>query len=189
MIKTNSTKDKILKAAQKLFSEFDYDNVSIKEICTLAKVSNGSFYHQIGSKENLIKMLYVDISEKVITELIKRTNMKTPKEKLMAMINMHVEYAVKYGYNFIKQVLFINLKSEDPSREPDVFNDFVEQYVREAFKEKEIDDSYDRDHVVLSFVSSINGLIYEWILSQGKIDLKTEATITANFLFEHFKNK
>ena len=130
MIKVNSTKDKILKAAQKLFSEYDYDHVSIKEICLLAKVSNGSFYHQIGSKENLMKIIYIELSEKAIINLVKKSGLKDPLEKIKSVVDMHVDYALKYGYNFIKQIFLLNLKSSDPSREPDVFNDFMEQYVR-----------------------------------------------------------
>lgn len=189
MIKVNSTKDRILKAAQKLFSEYDHDHVSIKQICTLAKVSNGSFYHQIGSKENLMKVLYIELSEKAILKLIKKSKAQTSIEKIIAIIDMHITYAIKYGYNFIKQILLLNLKSEDPTKEPDVFNDFMEQYVREAISEERFDNSYKRDHIILSLVSSINGLIYEWVLSEGKIDLKTEAEIMTNLLLERFKRK
>ena len=189
MIKVNSTKDKILKAAQKLFSDYDYDHVSIKQICDLSKVSNGSFYHQIGSKENLMKILYIELSEKAIIELLKKTKTKDPIEKIISVINMHIEYALKYGYNFIKQILLLNLKSNDPSREPDVFNDFIEQYVREALKQNIFDSRYEIKHIVLSFVSSINGLVYEWALSKESIDLKAEASIVTHSLLERFKNK
>ena len=102
---------------------------------------------------------------------------------------MHIEYALKYGYNFIKQILLLNLKSNDPSREPDVFNDLIEQYVREALKQNIFDSSYEIKHIVLSFVSSINGLVYEWALSKESIDLKAEASIVTHSLLERFKNK
>ena len=44
--------------AIKLFSEDNYEDISVSKICSLAGVSTGSFYHQIGSKENLIKITY-----------------------------------------------------------------------------------------------------------------------------------
>ena len=58
-----NTKEKILSAAEKLFMENDHEDVSVRRICAAAGVSNGSFYHHIGSKENLIKMIYYSSDE------------------------------------------------------------------------------------------------------------------------------
>ena len=65
----SNTKEKILAAAEKLFVENDHEEISVRKICSVAGVSNGSFYHHIGSKENLFKiydLMYRLIDEKLM---------------------------------------------------------------------------------------------------------------------------
>ena len=50
---TNDTKSRILDTARELFHSRSYADVGIKEICDLAKVQKGSFYHFFPSKQDL----------------------------------------------------------------------------------------------------------------------------------------
>ncbi|MES9895485.1 MAG: TetR/AcrR family transcriptional regulator [Candidatus Thiodiazotropha endolucinida] len=50
---TPDTKERILATARDLFHGRSYADVGIKEICTLAKVQKGSFYHFFPSKRDL----------------------------------------------------------------------------------------------------------------------------------------
>ncbi|MFC1335588.1 MAG: TetR/AcrR family transcriptional regulator [gamma proteobacterium symbiont of Clathrolucina costata] len=50
---TPDTKERILATARDLFHGRSYADVGIKEICTLAKVQKGSFYHYFPSKRDL----------------------------------------------------------------------------------------------------------------------------------------
>ncbi|MEJ2612333.1 MAG: TetR/AcrR family transcriptional regulator [Candidatus Thiodiazotropha sp.] len=53
------TKDRILAAARELFHGRSYADVGIKEICALAKVQKGSFYHFFPSKQ-ILAMAVID---------------------------------------------------------------------------------------------------------------------------------
>ncbi|MEW8500635.1 MAG: helix-turn-helix domain-containing protein, partial [Candidatus Thiodiazotropha taylori] len=47
------TKERILATARELFHGRSYADVGIKEICSMANVQKGSFYHFFQSKQDL----------------------------------------------------------------------------------------------------------------------------------------
>ncbi|MCU7813005.1 MAG: TetR/AcrR family transcriptional regulator [Candidatus Thiodiazotropha sp. (ex Notomyrtea botanica)] len=57
------TKDRILATARELFHGRSYADVGIKEICTLANVQKGSFYHFFPSKQDLAMAVIDDMSD------------------------------------------------------------------------------------------------------------------------------
>ncbi|MCU7806217.1 MAG: TetR/AcrR family transcriptional regulator [Candidatus Thiodiazotropha sp. (ex Lucinoma borealis)] len=57
------TKYRILATARELFHGRSYADVGIKEICTLAKVQKGSFYHFFPSKQELAMAVIDDMSD------------------------------------------------------------------------------------------------------------------------------
>ena len=48
--KSRETKEKIFKAAKRILQKGGYEELSIKNICEEAGVSNGSFYHHFKTK-------------------------------------------------------------------------------------------------------------------------------------------
>jgi len=59
----SDTKDRILSTARELFHSRSYADVGIKEICDLAKVQKGSFYHFFSSKQDLAMAVIDDMAE------------------------------------------------------------------------------------------------------------------------------
>ncbi|PVV06526.1 MAG: TetR family transcriptional regulator [gamma proteobacterium symbiont of Ctena orbiculata] len=57
------TKDRILATARDLFHGRSYADVGIKEICTMAKVQKGSFYHFFPSKRDLAMAVIDSMSD------------------------------------------------------------------------------------------------------------------------------
>ncbi|MET0044835.1 MAG: TetR/AcrR family transcriptional regulator [Candidatus Thiodiazotropha sp. 6PLUC3] len=57
------TKERILATARELFHGRSYADVGIKEICSLAKVQKGSFYHFFPSKQDLAMAVIDNMSE------------------------------------------------------------------------------------------------------------------------------
>jgi AcrR family transcriptional regulator len=54
------TKGKIVKAAQDLFSRSGFESASVYEICKLAGVSKGAFYHHFPSKQSVFMELLAE---------------------------------------------------------------------------------------------------------------------------------
>ncbi len=54
------TKGKILRAAQDLFSRSGFESASVSEICQLAGISKGAFYHHFPSKQSVFMELLTE---------------------------------------------------------------------------------------------------------------------------------
>src|SRR5699024_5117120 len=52
--KSRETKARIFNAAKQILQEQRYEALSIKNICEAAGVSNGSFYHHLKTKDDLL---------------------------------------------------------------------------------------------------------------------------------------
>ncbi|MEA4895669.1 MAG: TetR/AcrR family transcriptional regulator [Oscillospiraceae bacterium] len=61
------TRRKLFSAGLQIFSERDMDSVCIKDICSAAGVSVGTFYHYYGSKEDLLLEAYRFFDEEIVT--------------------------------------------------------------------------------------------------------------------------
>ncbi|NNJ90138.1 MAG: TetR/AcrR family transcriptional regulator [Gammaproteobacteria bacterium] len=59
----NDTRTNILSTARELFHSRSYADVGIKEICDLAKVQKGSFYHFFKSKQDLAMAVIDDMAD------------------------------------------------------------------------------------------------------------------------------
>ena len=59
-LKSKETKERIFQAAKKILQKNGYENLSIKNICEEAGVSNGSFYHHFKTKDDLLSYYIED---------------------------------------------------------------------------------------------------------------------------------
>ena len=53
MPRTSDARDRIVSTAARLFLERSYHNVGVEELCAVADVRKGSFYHYFSSKGEL----------------------------------------------------------------------------------------------------------------------------------------
>ena len=52
--KSRETRERIFRAAKRILEKQGYEELSIKNICEEAGVSNGSFYHHFKTKDDLL---------------------------------------------------------------------------------------------------------------------------------------
>ena len=62
--KSRETKEKIFQAAKRILQKKGYEELSIKNICEEAGVSNGSFYHHFKTKDDLLSY-YIEDQPKI----------------------------------------------------------------------------------------------------------------------------
>ncbi|WP_160680651.1 TetR/AcrR family transcriptional regulator [Clostridium sp. C8-1-8] len=90
----NKNREEIITAGRELFLRHNFINVSIKDVCELAKVSRVTFYKHFKSIEQLIFEVQIDIL-KNMTEFIKENSKDgiSGKDKLEKMLYSWVNFA------------------------------------------------------------------------------------------------
>ena len=84
--RSEETRNNILNAAIKLFSEQGYNAASVDDICAQAKVSKGAFYHHFESKQTLFLSL-LDVWLKAIDNAIESSKDRTVPETFIQMMD------------------------------------------------------------------------------------------------------
>lgn len=84
------TKGKICRAALKLFSENQYETVSVAEVCRQAEVSNGVFYRYFNKKEEIFRSLIDNFLIEFERELSDISGYSV-EEKLLSFIKVILE--------------------------------------------------------------------------------------------------
>jgi len=83
--KTQATRSRIIEASFELFQAYGMETVTVQDICAKAEVSNGTFYHNFESKDNL-QLLYRCECERKVVERLKNQNAGGATEKLRAFV-------------------------------------------------------------------------------------------------------
>lgn len=185
MNKADSIK-KIIKVSIKLFKKYDYEKVSVKNICALSEISIGSFYRLIKSKENLIKMVYEYISLKN-SKKVKKIKDKSSIEKIFFLIDVHIESVLHFGYKYYKQFLGMMLDNEIFLDTGILMYPILKKFVSEGIKNNEFTDKYTEDFIYNSIISVIKGEIYEWACFNGETDIKSNLSILLNILMDELR--
>jgi TetR/AcrR family transcriptional repressor of nem operon len=82
--RTSDARDRIVSTAARLFLERSYHNVGVEELCAVADVRKGSFYHYFSSKAELAKAV-IDLHMQVFEARLATDADATPAQKLCAI--------------------------------------------------------------------------------------------------------
>lgn len=74
-LKSKETKAKIFRAAKHILQKQGYEQLSIKNICEEAGVSNGSFYHHFKTKDDLLSY-YIEEQPSINPDLLDMPEMR-----------------------------------------------------------------------------------------------------------------
>ena len=101
--KSRETKEKIFQAAKRILQKKGYEELSIKNICEEAGVSNGSFYHHFKTKDDLLSYYIEDqlVDDPDLLEL--PDNVEGVKAGIIQVYMNYVKYCRELGVEFMSE--------------------------------------------------------------------------------------
>lgn len=170
--KSKETKDKIFRAAKEIMQKHGYEELSIKNICERAGVSNGSFYHHFKTKDDLLSYYIEDQPAMDIDRLTEPSSVEDVKETIIQVYLNYARYCEELGVDFISnyytpknQALNPTIRTERPY--PIVT---VEQYLRRAITSGILNEDLNLDAITTDIRMLIIGNVFEWCLHHGDTD-------------------
>ena len=101
--KSRETKEKIFQAAKRILGKKGYEELSIKNICEEAGVSNGSFYHHFKTKDDLLSY-YIEDQPKIELDLLELpADVEGVKRGIIQVYMNYVEYCRELGVEFMSE--------------------------------------------------------------------------------------
>ena len=173
-LKSKETKERIFKAAKAILQKNGYENLSIKNICEEAGVSNGSFYHHFKTKDDLLSY-YIEEQPSINPELLDIPSGKeAAKVAIIEVYLNYVAYCKELGVDFVagyytpkNQALHPEIRTERPY--PIVT---VQQYLEKAVDSGAIQLKLSINEVVTDIRMLVIGNVFEWALREGNADFE-----------------
>lgn len=172
--KSRETKEKIFQAAKRILQKKGYEELSIKNICEEAGVSNGSFYHHFKTKDDLLSY-YIEDQPQIDPDLLELPDSVAGVKKGIIRVYMnYVQYCRELGVEFIaeyydtkNQALNASIRTERPY--PIVT---VQTYVEKAVESGVVCLNVPVDEFTTDIRMIVIGNVFEWCIKHGQADFE-----------------
>ena len=174
------SKQRILKIASELFSEFGFLGVSMGDIAKKLNITKAALYYHFNSKKDL----YFEVLEKAFQGLIKTINKeiskaKSPKEYLFQLIRGYLKFGLKEK-NLIKSLV---LKIPDSDLEITNYIAKLREKINHQFQiilkgifKNGLWQKIDLKFITSSLLGIMDRLILEAALLDKKLNVKKSAS-------------
>ena len=182
-VKSNATREKLLKAVDKLIKQYTYDSITVRNICDMANVSIGSFYHHFQTKENLLSIYlaedYLEFSNEYFTQK-KNLDEYDLIGKIIEIFKSCAVHCYERGYEFVSSFQSVKNKGLLPSPKDNymntsVFSPFFQQSVEilnQGKQENLLIEDVDTIKVAYDLCILCHGFLYNWCVSEGELDFE-----------------
>jgi AcrR family transcriptional regulator len=170
------TRRKIIDSAQELFSRSGYESASVSDICRLAGISKGAFYHHFPSKQSVFMELITDWLKGIDKGLeILRGNQPNTSQSLVRMADILPE-VIRMAEGRLP--IFLEFWSH-AARDPELWKAAIAPYqrYRDYFKKILADmdpsnplDPSMNDTMALSVLSVAMGLLLQGVVDPHAAD-------------------
>ena len=173
-LKSKETKVKIFRAAKHILQKQGYEQLSIKNICEEAGVSNGSFYHHFKTKDDLLSY-YIEEQPSINPDLLDMPqNAAEAKAAIIQVYLNYVHYCQELGVEFMSnyytpknQSLNPLIRTERPYPIVTVHN-----YLQKAIDADIIKPDLDLEDITTDIRMIVIGNVFEWCLKSGEADFE-----------------
>ena len=172
--KSKETKERIFQAAKRILQKSGYEELSIKNICEEAGVSNGSFYHHFKTKDDLLSYYIEDQPSIDPDRLELPKNKEDAKETIIHVYLNYVKYCKELGVEFMagyytphNQALNPTIRTERPY--PIVT---VQHYLERALEANAIQLNLKIEEITTDIRMIVIGHVFEWAMRNGDADFE-----------------
>lgn len=172
--KSRETKERIFRAAKRILQKKGYEELSIKNICEEAGVSNGSFYHHFKTKDDLLSY-YIEDQPSINPDLLDLP--RNADEAKIAIIHVYlnyVEYCRELGVEFMSGYYDTKNQALNPDSRTERTYPIVtvQTYVEKAVEARIIRLNLEIEAFTTDIRMIVIGNVFEWCLRGGKADFE-----------------
>ena len=173
-LKSKETKERIFRAARHILQKKGYEELSIKNICEEAGVSNGSFYHHFKTKDDLLSY-YIEDQPSINPDLLDLPrDSREAKETIVYVYLNYVHYCQELGVEFManyytpkNQSLNPLIRTERPYPIVTVHN-----YLDKCIQAGIVSPRLSLEDITTDIRMIVIGNVFEWCLKTGDADFE-----------------
>lgn len=174
-LKSQQTKERIYQAGLTLLKQYGYQYITVNNICQLAEVSTGSFYHFFDSKDTLLANFFVEAYNQMPT---KETEYDDPIEEIIDGLCYYSEFCQNQGLDFIRH--FYNPFNKSMS--VNISNNLnlpilsnTSDKIKKAIHQGILKEETDPIQLATDLCTIEKGIIFEWCTSEGSFIIRDKS--------------
>lgn len=183
-VRTSNTKEKIYEAAEEILKKKGYEYLSVKNICQVAGISNGTFYYHYKSKEQLLSYYLNEGFAKFRSDRNFNVDDLEFKEKILEYYVCYAAYVEETGLEFISNYYMpknkaLNTRGHralsnlgNPIAEHTWVINLTYKSLEEAEKNSLLNPKFPAIHYANNCCTLLKGIIFDWALTNGNIDME-----------------
>lgn len=177
-----ATKNKIYECGVKLIREHGFDGVTVEEISKEAGVSVGTYYYYFESKFDLFSEIFKRADDYFIEEVAYNLKAENSKEKIVEFFERYAAFNYSEGIEFVKKLYTSDNKMFITKGRG--MQSVLQNIIEAAQKNGEIQRKYSPEDITNMLFIIARGVVYEWCLYDGELNLKEEMEKTISIFVD-----
>jgi AcrR family transcriptional regulator len=175
-----ATKNKIYECGVKLIRKYGFDQVTVEQISSEAGVSVGTYYYYFESKFELFSEIYKRADEYFQTHVEGKLEAQNSVNQIIEFFDRYSEFNSGNGIEMVKKLytadnkMFINKGR--------AMQNILQAIVEEGQGKGEITSSLSAEEIANILFVTARGIVYDWCLHDGNIDLKEDMKKTITLI-------
>lgn len=178
-------REKLLNAMHEIIEKYDYNTVTIRNLCKISGVSYGSFYNLFQTKENFLCYYlthdFLKYMHGYYAAYSKTFQAMDPIEKSIDIFCCCATYNIEKGLKFISAFYAPNKYSlfPDPGNPEQEYSftpllRLAREYLTQAKAQKLLKEDADIERMIHMYTYIFNGITFNWCISKGKFNITSE---------------
>lgn len=173
-VQARETEQRILQAALTLMREHGFEKVSVRDICSLAGITTGAFYHHFPSKEALISKGFGALDHYMIQALKERGG-EPPAQRLRTILTAYADFMERESGELTARYYLLRLSNVNTGLRLDPTH-YIKRAMVECFEEAKANGSFLGDRSsewTADFCyRHFRGVVIDWLLSGYSYSLR-----------------
>lgn len=181
-----SMKMQIIDNALQLFKLYDYERVTVQEICESCNLTRGAFYYHFRSKDEILDYCYLGVDSIDIERILLNEAGLNPLEQFFLVFELYLGRTIDVGYRLFSQIVIRNIERNSPQFSPQYISQ-RQVYIKLLSKAQYqglFENAAPLSELVDSIVYLANGIAVIWCNSKGELDMLAEHRKMLNALLQ-----
>lgn len=177
-VKTRNTKEKIYKAAVSIMKKRGYEYLSVKNICQVAGISNGTFFYHFRTKEDLLSYYLQDGFDKYREEQEFDVSDLEFDQQIIEYYKCYSSYVEENGLEFISNYYTpknkaLNTRGHrgDSLDENSPLVNLTCRCLQKAEREGRLKPAHTAIGYANNCCTLLKGIIFDWALTGGTANM------------------
>lgn len=164
-------RNEIIEKVLPLIGKVSFEELSMKDICAVADISIGSFYHYFNKKEDLLSGLLTLIDDYMISEAFPKMKKKKESDNLIIFAKYWLKYVNDNGLSRSKLISSLDLSDQNYEGEQRITFTEVSNRISKAQASGEFASELSADELSSLFFMSLRGITVDWTRREAGFDI------------------